>query len=199
MIMSSVYKLVFALLFFLISLAGCSHYVDAQTTTSTNAALTTTQPAASADIIAGQLDVSRIRIDFYSINITGTAGLPDGTVLHSRLFEGETALAWWPTGTDIIVRDSQWLDWVALEAAGQTKNILAGPIYRYEIWQQDDPANTAGLFFDIVGPPPAEPWWRNGIFWLMIGIGIGILAVIAVIIFLMRAKHRESNTLNTRP
>ncbi len=193
MMMSSVYKLAFALIFLslvLVSLAGCNHYAVAQTTTSTNTTLATTQPAASAEIIAGQIKANRVQVDFSSINVTGTAGLPDGTILHSRLFEEGLPLAWWPTGTNIIVQNGQWIDSVALEAAGQTKNILSGPDYHYEIWQQDDSVNTAGLFFDLAGPPPADPWWRRGIFWLIAGIGIGILAVIAVIVFLIRARHR---------
>jgi len=202
MIMCSVYRLTFMFLFFslvLIPLAGCRNYADAQTMTFENVSLTTTQPAASAEIIAGQIKANRVQVDFFSINVTGTAGLPDGTILHSRLFEEGLPLAWWPTGTDIIVKNSQWIDSVTLEETGQTNKILIGPGYHYEIWQQDDPTNTAGLFFDLVGPPPADPWWRRGILWLIAGIGIGILAVIAVIIFLVRVRHRVSNTPNIRP
>ena len=195
----SIVTIIFSAILLLASVGGCRRHADIQSIADTYPPLTTVQPSTSIAIIEGQIDVRETRVGSSFVTFSGAAGLPDGTVLHSQLSEGETLLSWWPTGMDIVVQNKRWVDSVDLSEIGQTNKILVGPVYHYKIWQQDDPANIAGSTFDLVGPPPAEPWWQRGIFWLAVCVGIGIPSVIAVIIFLMRAKYRESNTLNTRP
>jgi hypothetical protein len=195
----SMVTVIFSAILLLASVSGCRRHADIQSIADIYSPLTTVLPSTSVTIIEGQIDFREFRVSSSFVTFSGTAGLSDGTVLHSQLSEGETLFSWWPTATDIIVQNNRWVDSVDLSEIGQTDKILIGPVYYYKIWQQDNLANIAGSAFDLVGPPPAEPWWQRGIFWLMIGIGIGILAVIAVIIFLIRARHRESNTPNIRP
>ncbi len=186
----SIVTVIFSAILLLALVGGCRRHADIQSIADTYPPLTTIQPSTSIAVINGQIDVHEVRVGSSFVTFSGTAGLPDGTVLHSQSSEGETLLSWWPTGKDIIVQNNQWVDSVDLSEIGQTNKILIGPVYHYKIWQQDDLANIAVSAFDLVGPPPAEPWWQRGIFWLLVGVGIGILAIIAVIMFLIRIRHR---------
>ena len=188
------FKILFTLLLFSLVTAqlvtGCASNDATRLTTSVTQPVTTTT-FGSPEVIEGQIYVDRVHVESSLVTFYGTAGLPDGTILHSLLIEGEEPLSWWPTDMDMLVQNGQWTASVALDERGQVKNILVGPSYYYKVYQKDNPTNTAGAFFDLIGPPPIEPWWRRGIFREMFGIALGIIVIIIAGVYgIMRWRHR---------
>ena len=88
------------------------------------------------------------------INFHGTAAFPDGTVLLSQLYEDDKPLPWWPAGQPIKLNHGQWEIQVLLGVNGAPSELLTGPGYHFNIWQQDNASIIANLHFDLVGPPP---------------------------------------------
>ncbi len=108
------------------------------------------------EVIEGEIHVYGVHTETSLIRFSGTAGLPDGTVLRSQLYKDGTLVPWWPTGQDIPVHDGQWTISAALGDDGRPREILVGPVYRVDVWERDDPAQHGGFSFDLVGPPPVS-------------------------------------------
>ena len=169
---------------------GCASDGTTGMTTSVTPPVTTTT-FGSPEVVEGQIDVYHVHVESSLISFSGTAGFPDDTTLHSRLYEDETSLSWWPDYMDIVVQNGRWTASVDLDMPRQVKNILVGPRYHFEVWLTNNPANKSGIFFDLVGPPPFEPWWIREIFWAMIGIALGIIVIILAGIYgIMRWRYR---------
>jgi hypothetical protein len=168
---------------------GCRHNSKLQATNYASSSVTITTPANSPVVVEGRIDVNRVQVEPSLITFWGIAGLPDDTIIRSQLYEGETPLSWWPTDMDILIQNSQWTISVALESRGQVNNILVGPRYYYKVWQKDNPANSTGMFFDLIGPPKITPLWKQGIFWLLISIIIGIIIIALGIYNVIRLKR----------
>ncbi len=118
--------------------------------------LTVTTPPTSHEVVEGQIHVYGVHVESSLIRFSGTAGLPDRTVLRSQLYQDSTLLLWWPTGQDIAVQNGEWTISVALEDDGRPREILVGPVYRVDVWERDNPAQHSGFSFDLVGPPPVS-------------------------------------------
>ena len=157
---------------------------------SPSSGVTTTMRATSPEVIEGTIDVYRVQVRPSLIIFWGTAGLPDGTVLHSQLYEMDSPLAWWPESTDIIVENGGWTISVALDEPGEVRNILVGPRYYYEAWEKDNPVDSDGLYFDLVGPPAPEPYWHRWAFWLLVGIIALAIAIAAGVYGIIRLRRR---------
>ena len=122
---------------------------------STPPATVTTAPH-SDEVAEGQIRVYSAHVEPSLILFSGTAGLPDGTVLRSQFYQDRTSVAWWPTGQDIAVQNGQWTISVALGDNGSSQKILVGPFYRVNVWEKDDPALGGGYSFSLVGPAPVN-------------------------------------------
>jgi hypothetical protein len=151
---------------------------------------TTTTPAISPEIIEEQIVGKHLHVESSFITFSGKAELPDNTVLLSQLYEGDKALSWWPTNMEILVRNGQWEISVDLEQIGRVDNILIGPIYNLKIWQKDNLENKAEMFFDLVGPPRDDPWWKLSVFWMSVGTGIAIIIIIVAVYYVKQLKRR---------
>ena len=102
-----------------------------------------------------EIDVTRVSNSPSFALFSGPAGLPDGTILLSALYEDDRLLPWWPTNQPIKVENGKWEVNVLLGVNGTPYNALrSGPSYLFVVWRQDNPASVAGEYFDLVGPMP---------------------------------------------
>jgi|WetSurMetagenome_2_1015567.scaffolds.fasta_scaffold249560_1 hypothetical protein len=109
------------------------------------------------DVAPGNIGAYYVSIQESSITIKGFAGVPDGTILHSQLYEEDNILEWWPADTDILVSGNNWMISVPKESGWfnvETDYIL-------DIWQGNDPT-LRGKYMIEFNPPPNT----NGPFWL---------------------------------
>ena len=102
-----------------------------------------------------EIDVTHVTSGPSFVSFSGPAGLPDGTVLLSALYEDDRLLPWWPSNQPIKVENGKWEVKVLLGVNGTPYNALrSGPLYVFVVWRKDNPASLAGQQFDLVGPPP---------------------------------------------
>jgi hypothetical protein len=142
----------------------------------------------SSQVIEGHIDVNEIRIDKSFVAFLGTADLPDGTILHSTLENNSVTVTWWPTDMNIPVKDSLFSARVDFSEMNKEQAFVSGPQYQIEVWQEGNSSNSGGMIFDLIGPPPAEPWWKQRFIWLIYGV-IAIITVIVVVIVIWISRR----------
>jgi len=87
------------------------------------------------------------------IVFSGTSMLPDGTDLQTQLYIGDEPLSWWPTEKIIRVQDGEWEITVLLVDNGEPRYLSTTTYYSFNVWEKDNPIVTAGIGFDMMGPP----------------------------------------------
>jgi hypothetical protein len=142
----------------------------------------------SSQVIEGHIDVKEIRIGKSFVAFLGTADLPDGTILHSTLESNSVTVTWWPTDMNIPVKDSLFSATVYLNEMNKGQALVSGPQYYLEVWQEGNSSNSGSMIFDLIGPPPTEPWWKRGLIWSIFGV-IAIIAVIVVVIVIWISRR----------
>ena len=91
------------------------------------------------------------------ITFGGTTSLPDGTVLHSQLYENDVPLTWWPAYREYQVRNGSWQIEVLFGKNGVPEDVKPCSYYFLKIWVKDDPSIKGGMVFDTIGPPMIIP------------------------------------------
>lgn len=104
-----------------------------------------------------EIDVTHVGSGPTFVSFSGPAGLPDGTILLSALYEDGKLFPGWPTNQPIIVENSTWEVKVTLGIKGSPPTLRSGPSYLFIVWRKDNPESLAGQSFDLIGPPPAAP------------------------------------------
>jgi len=151
---SMMLPILFALWFVLVLAVACGNAGAATSTSQTSVPppTVTTRPT-THEPVEGQIHVYSVHNEPSLIQFSGTAGLPNGTILRSQLYADSTPVPWWPAGHDISVQNGQWTISVALGDGGSSREILVGPFYSINVWERDNPARHGGFSFDLVGPP----------------------------------------------
>jgi hypothetical protein len=137
---------------------GCADVSDTTISPVTHP-VRTTFPAdyPTPEVVPDTIRTHRVTIEPSVVRFYGTAGLPDGTLLQSELYGDGASLPWWPKDLTITVQAGRWV--VSVPITGE--RFRAGPTYRLDVWQTDNP-NTRGRYeFDLVGPPAVRPWWQR--------------------------------------
>jgi hypothetical protein len=157
-------------------ISGCSSSSDLGTISQE---LKITPLTSSSPVTEGHIDLNEIRIGKSFVAFLGTADLPDGTILYSTLEIDSMAVTWWPTDMKIPVKDSLFSENVYLNNPDEGPAFLPGAQYQLDIWQEGNSTNSLDMVFDLTGPPPAEPWWKQRFIWLIYSV-IAIIAVIVI-------------------
>ncbi len=94
-----------------------------------------------------------------SIEIDGTAHLPPGSCLKTRLMENNLPVDWWPQDACISPDGATWQMVVPLGRKGAPQALNPQAAYEVQAWWPDQPQETLDrLPFDLTPPPaPQEP------------------------------------------
>lgn len=87
-----------------------------------------------------------------SIDVRGTATLPDGTNLQTQLFESGNPVSWWPSDKIIQVQNGKWIIFISFnnDSAPDIPYISSNNILK--VWIKDNPTITADLLFGLIPP-----------------------------------------------
>lgn len=121
---------------------------------SNNTANATIPDAKSFPSKFSEIDVTHVGSGPSFVSFSGPAGLPDGTILLSALYEDSKLLPGWPTNQPIIVENGKWEVNVPLGVKRASPALRSGTAYLSIVWRKDKPESLAGQPFDLVGPPP---------------------------------------------
>jgi hypothetical protein len=134
---------------------------EKETPSTTSNMTTIINPVYTPPIYQGNILVEHVHVESSLIKFSGTAGLPEGTILHSQIYEDNVPLSWWPTTNDITVQNGQWTVSVSFGEQKTDGRISVGPQYIFDIWQEDYLDVRGEYSFDLVGPPKMQVWWKR--------------------------------------
>jgi len=86
-----------------------------------------------------------------NISFHGRTQLPDGTLLNAQLFEGANRVAWWPSDSDIAVKEGKWGVSLHPSEIGLHHDLSYGPVYTFTIWEKWHPSVSKTAWFDLLG------------------------------------------------
>ena len=88
----------------------------------------------------------------------GVSTLPNGTCIRTRLFYGDEAVSWWPSGECTVVQEGYWEFSVTLGENGVPEKLETDDAYYLEAWVDGDPEErTEFAYAPGGGPAPEEP------------------------------------------
>ncbi len=85
------------------------------------------------------------------IAFSGRTQLSDGTLLNAQLYEEVSPVAWWPSDSDIEVKEGKWGLSLHLGEIGLRHDLSVGPVYTFTIWEKWHPSVATTAWFDLLG------------------------------------------------